>query len=242
MGHCLTKGMIKKVPVITEEYERLPEEAKEDPLKLFKAINDPNNAKGSYFYKMKAFFDDEKNNDKNLKKKNVDVKFESRQIKDLEAPFASYPMPNLKSMKIEKQVKPKFVSLPPMNENYRPQRKQYSPREVKQYMTSTIDLSQPDFTFCKIKNIEKHSEYVKMMQLYASDKKFQEKYGKQRKPRKLGKSSSQPDLQLSKTDKNVFVRNSMLILPHLNAKNASILAEGGKKMVRNQTQGIKINL
>jgi len=137
--------MISKVPVISEEYERLTEENKNDPHKLFKAINDPNNAKGSYFFKMKAFFDNEKKSKK--KKRKIDVGFQPKQIKELKAPFASFPMPSVKTMKVNKIPKEKITSLPPMNASYRPQRKQYAPREVKQYMTSTIDLSQPDFTF-----------------------------------------------------------------------------------------------
>lgn len=37
-------------------------------------------------------------------------------------------------------------------------------------MTSTIDLSQPDFTYCDIKNTHKHSEYLKMIKAYEAEK------------------------------------------------------------------------
>lgn len=147
MEQCLSKGMIDRVPVISEEFERLTEEIKQDPHKLFEAINNPNNAKGSYFFKMKAFFDNEKQQTTDSKKKKIEVDFQPKQIKELRTPFANYPLPNMKNMTVNKLKKEKYVTLPPMNASYRPQRKQYSPKEVKQYMTSTIDLSQPDFTY-----------------------------------------------------------------------------------------------
>ena len=53
-------GLLEKVPVINEEYDRLTDTDKGDPHQLFRAINDPNNAKGSYFFKMRAFFENEK--------------------------------------------------------------------------------------------------------------------------------------------------------------------------------------
>lgn len=68
MEKCLSMGMIHKVPVISEEFDRLTQEEINDPHRLFKAINDPNNAKGSYFFKMKAFFEKEK--EQNERKKN----------------------------------------------------------------------------------------------------------------------------------------------------------------------------
>mmetsp|Transcript_27777 Transcript_27777/g.24573 ORF Transcript_27777/g.24573 Transcript_27777/m.24573 type:complete len:239 (+) Transcript_27777:122-838(+) len=216
MEKCLSQGLIKKVPVKTDEYERLTDEVKKNPHQLFKAINDPNNAKGSYFFKMKAFFDNEKKQNQNLKKKKIVVGFQPKQIKELEAPFASFPMPNLKTMKVNNIAKEKFTTLPPMNASYRPQRKQYSPKEVKQYMTSTIDLSQPDFTFCEIENIGKHSEYVKMRLEYEADKRFNEKYSKLQKHKKLGQSQSMPKLKGTKGSNNSKIRNSMYILPHLN--------------------------
>lgn len=215
-------GVIKKVPVITEEYDRLTEETKNDPHELFKAINDPKNAKGSYFFKMRAFFDNEKKQNELLKQKQIEVGFQSKQINDISTPFALYPMPNLKTIKVNKIEAQKYVSLPPMNANYRPQRKQYSPKEVKQYMTSTIDLSQPDFTHCPIKDIRKHSEYVRMEQAYASDKKFSEKYSKTMHKNMINRSQSQKVINGHNPIKNnLLIRNSMYILPHLKDQTVS---------------------
>lgn len=109
-----------------------------------------------------------------------------------------------------------------MNTNYRPQRKQYSPKEVKKYMTSTIDLSQPDFTYCPIKNIEKHSEYVRMQQAYEADKKFSEKYAqlmhrtnKENEIKDRKKREEEAKERATGTSE-VLLRNSMYILPNLN--------------------------
>ena len=60
MEKWLSMGLLEKVPVINEEYDRLTDTDKDDPHQLFRAINDPNNAKGSYFFKMRAFFENEK--------------------------------------------------------------------------------------------------------------------------------------------------------------------------------------
>lgn len=209
-------GVIQKVPVINEEYDRLTEEDKNNPHRLFKAINDPNNAKGSYFFKMKAFFDNEKKRNEEKKKQKIEFGFQSKQIRDIEAPFARYPIPNLKNLKINEIKKERYSSLPPMNENYRPQRKQYAPSEVKQYMTSTIDLSQPDFTYCPIKDVGKHSEYIRMLKKHESEKRFDEKYSK---TIKKGISTLEKTKQIPqpfiKNSKDILLRNSMYILPHL---------------------------
>jgi hypothetical protein len=214
-------GVIQKVPVINEEFDRLSEEDKSNPHKLFKAINNPNNAKGSYFFKMKAFFDNEKKRHEEKKKQKVEFGFQSRQIRDIDAPFARYPMPNLKNIKMNEIKRERFSSLPPMNENYRPQRKQYAPSEVKQYMTSTIDLSQPDFTYCPIKDVGKHSEYIRMLNKHESDKRFDEKY---LKTIKKGISTLEQrkhiPKSLVKSPKDILLRNSMYILPHL--KDATV--------------------
>lgn len=112
------------------------------------------------------------------KQKLINVNYQPKQIAEIEAPFARYPMPNLKTISVNPIDKPKYTSLPPMNTNYRPQRKQYAPSEVKKYMTSTVDLSQPDFTYWRINEPHKHSEYIRMQQMYDADKKFSEKYAK----------------------------------------------------------------
>lgn len=190
-----------------------------DPHKLFKAINDPNNAKGSYFFKMKALFNEEKlHRDKDAKKNKIDFGFQAKQISDIESPFAKFPMPNLKTISVN--AGERVESIPAMNANYRPQRKQYSPKEVKKYMTSTIDLSQPDFTYCEIKDIGKHSEYVRMQQAYESDKRFGEKYAqlvrKTLKEKEIKERKQKDEALLSNTEsKQILLRNSMYILPHL---------------------------
>lgn len=216
-------GIIRTVPVISEEFERLTQEDKDNPHKLFKAINDPNNAKGSYFFKMKAFFDNEKKQNEKLKQKNIDFGFQAKQIKEIDTPFGRFPVPNIKNLTINKVEQEKFKSFPPMNTNYRPQRKQYSPKEVKQYMTSTIDLSQPDFTYCSIKDIEKHSEYAKMIRAYEADKNFSEKYSKAVRDgqRRLSQVGSGSQTVKSRQGRDVLLRNSMYILPHLKETGVS---------------------
>lgn len=73
-----------------------------------------------------------KNKQEELRKqKMVEVKYQPKQISDISAPFAWFPMPSLKTINVNKLEKPKYDSLPPMNAMYRPQRKQYAPREVK---------------------------------------------------------------------------------------------------------------
>ena len=127
----------------------------------------------------------------------------------------------MKTINVNAIDRENYDCLPPMNTNYRPQRKQYSPKEVKKYMTSTIDLSQPDFTYCPIKNIERHSEYIRMQQAYESDKKFSEKYSKlvyqtnkdnEIKERKKREEESKIKQKDGKGD---LLRNSMYVLPHL---------------------------
>ena len=73
---CGFSGVVFARHHLQEEWEelyetgKLSEEAKKNPHKLFRAINDPNNAKGSYRFKMKAFFDNEKKQEQLLKQKN----------------------------------------------------------------------------------------------------------------------------------------------------------------------------
>ena len=90
-------------------------------------------------------------------------------------------------------------------------------------MTSTIDLSQPDFTYCPIKNIEKHSEYVRMQQAYEADRKFTEKYAQL--VYKTNKENEVKDRKRREEEENnsrkngtseILLRNSMYILPNLN--------------------------
>lgn len=168
---------------------------------------------------MKALFNEEKlHRDKDAKKNKIDFGFQAKQISDIESPFAKFPMPNLKTISVN--AGERVESIPAMNANYRPQRKQYSPKEVKKYMTSTIDLSQPDFTYCEIKDIGKHSEYVRMQQAYESDKRFGEKYAqlvrKTLKEKEMKNRKQKDEALLSNTEsKQILLRNSMYILPHL---------------------------
>ena len=94
-------------------------------------------------------------------------------------------------------------------------------------MTSTVDLSQPDFTYCRINQPQKHSEYIRMQKLYEKDKLFDQKYAKQvhelSKKKKLDalkqRRSERRNSALDSDNMNVLLRDSVYPLPDVKQLN-----------------------